>query len=104
MFDNYVTTGRKLYVIGGCNLETGQAINVCEVFNTETGIWEEDFRFRKGEETWKEPKSKSHGYFLIILSQYIELKSWPRYLIQCRLELKKVIFGRYFTDTWSARH
>ncbi|XP_071096654.1 gigaxonin-like [Haliotis cracherodii] len=43
------TIGRKLYVVGGSCLETGQPINVCEFYNTETGEWEEDFRFRKGD-------------------------------------------------------
>lgn len=34
--------------MGGSLLETGQQVRVVEVFDTEKGEWEEDFRFRKG--------------------------------------------------------
>lgn len=40
--------GTRIYVMGGSLLETGQQVRVVEVFDTEKGEWEEDFRFRKG--------------------------------------------------------
>ncbi|XP_052788647.1 uncharacterized protein LOC128223407 [Mya arenaria] len=43
--------GRKIYVFGGCHLETGQDVRVCECFNTDRGTWEDEFHFRKGDLT-----------------------------------------------------
>ena len=40
--------GHKIYVVGGTTLETGQQVRVAEYFDTRTGLWEEDFNFRKG--------------------------------------------------------
>ncbi|XP_045200043.1 kelch-like protein 9 [Mercenaria mercenaria] len=41
--------GKKIYVFGGCHLDTGQDVRVCECFNTEKGTWEDEFHFRKGD-------------------------------------------------------
>lgn len=41
--------GSRIFVMGGSLLETGQQVRVVEVFDTEKGEWEEDFRFRKGD-------------------------------------------------------
>ncbi|XP_041368255.1 kelch-like protein 1 [Gigantopelta aegis] len=42
-----VVLGKRIHVIGGQSLETGQSVNASEFFDSETGEWEEDFRFRK---------------------------------------------------------
>ena len=41
-------TGKRIHVIGGQSLETSRPVPVSEFFDSETGVWEEDFRFRKG--------------------------------------------------------
>ncbi|KAL4219227.1 protein polyubiquitination [Mactra antiquata] len=43
--------GKKIYVFGGCHLETGQDVRVCECFDTDKGTWEDEFHFRKGDLT-----------------------------------------------------
>ncbi|XP_061165247.1 kelch-like protein 13 [Saccostrea echinata] len=43
------TVGTRIFVMGGSLLETGQQVRIVEVFDTEKGEWEEDFRFRKGD-------------------------------------------------------
>lgn len=35
-------------MFGGCHLDTGQDVRVCESFDTVKGIWEDEFHFRKG--------------------------------------------------------
>ena len=47
----FIISGSKIYVFGGSHLETGQDIRIVECFDTETGKWEDDFRFRKGSNT-----------------------------------------------------
>nr|KAG5710564.1 hypothetical protein BaRGS_013210 [Batillaria attramentaria] len=37
----------KIYVVGGTSLETGEQVRIAEYLDTRTGIWEEDFNFRK---------------------------------------------------------
>lgn len=44
-----VAMGYKVYVIGGSSLETGHQMRVAEFLDTRTGLWEEDFNFRKGD-------------------------------------------------------
>ncbi|XP_025113427.1 kelch-like protein 26 [Pomacea canaliculata] len=44
-----VALGYKVYVVGGTSLETGQPVRIAEYLDTRTGIWEEDFNFRKGD-------------------------------------------------------
>ncbi|KAH3710607.1 kelch-like protein 13 [Dreissena polymorpha] len=41
--------GKSIYVFGGCHLETGQDVRVCECFNTDKAKWEDEFHFRKGD-------------------------------------------------------
>ncbi|KAK7094810.1 kelch-like protein 5 [Littorina saxatilis] len=44
-----VALGNKIYVVGGTSLETGQQVRIAERLDTRTGLWEEDFNFRKGD-------------------------------------------------------
>ncbi|KAK7502665.1 hypothetical protein BaRGS_00006240 [Batillaria attramentaria] len=44
-----VAMGYKIYVVGGTSLETGEQVRIAEYLDTRTGIWEEDFNFRKGD-------------------------------------------------------
>ncbi|KAL8562368.1 hypothetical protein ACOMHN_066082 [Nucella lapillus] len=44
-----VTLGHKIYVVGGTVLETGQQVRIAEYMDTRTGMWEDDFNFRKGD-------------------------------------------------------
>lgn len=41
--------GKKIYVFGGCHLDTLQDVRVCEAFDTVKGHWEDEFHFRKGD-------------------------------------------------------
>ncbi|XP_076436596.1 kelch-like protein 26 [Babylonia areolata] len=44
-----VALGHKIYVVGGTILETGQQVRIAEYMDTRTGMWEDDFNFRKGD-------------------------------------------------------
>lgn len=35
-------------MFGGCHLDTGQDVRVCECFDTVRGTWEDEFHIRKG--------------------------------------------------------
>ncbi|KAK3087639.1 hypothetical protein FSP39_008683 [Pinctada imbricata] len=41
--------GDKIYVFGGSQLESGLQVREVEFFDLCKGVWEEDFRFRKGD-------------------------------------------------------
>ncbi|XP_055959399.1 kelch-like protein 31 [Patella vulgata] len=44
-----VLIGKKIYVIGGSNLDTEQSVRMVECFDLKRRRWKEDFRFRKGD-------------------------------------------------------